>query len=292
MPMQKHDRIAWNWQGNAIEIAVTRAGSGPTLLMLPALSSISTRGEMRPLQERLAREFATVAVDLPGFGDAPRPAIAWSPQTYRDFLADLLADAAARPFATVAAGHAAGYCLTVARTRPGAAGRLCLIAPTWRGPLPAMMGRRYAAFSQIARAGDMPYVGAALYRLNVNRFMVRMMALGHVYVDSGALPARLIAEKLAVTRAPGARHAGIRFVCGELDPMTSREEWLDTARGVSDPIFVVYGVDTPPKSKAEMEALAELPNVRSALLPEGKLGIHEEFADRVAEELRPFLRGD
>jgi pimeloyl-ACP methyl ester carboxylesterase len=121
--------------------------------------------------------------------------------------------------------------------------------------------------------------------------MVRMMALGHVYVDPGALPESLLAEKLAVTRAAGARHASIRFVVGELDPMQSREEFLDAAKHVSDPILLVYGADTPAKSKAEMEALAALPNVRTALLPAGKLAIHEEFADQVAERLRKFLHG-
>jgi pimeloyl-ACP methyl ester carboxylesterase len=154
-------RIDWNWQGEAVSVGVTRAGAGPALLMLPALSSISTRREMRPLQERLASDYATVAVDWPGFGDAPRPAMAWHPDAYRAFLAEVLA--VERPFATVAAGHAAAYCLAAARAWPGAAGRLCLMAPTWRGPLPTVMGKRHKVFAGIARAGDLPVIGAALY---------------------------------------------------------------------------------------------------------------------------------
>jgi pimeloyl-ACP methyl ester carboxylesterase len=288
--MQIHpDHIDWVWQSAAVRLGVTRMGAGPTILMLPALSSISTRGEMRPLQERLAAAFTTVAIDWPGFGDAPRPAVRWQPDAYRAFLADVLEKAVERPLATVAAGHAAGYCLAAAHARPGTTGRLCLVAPTWRGPLPTVMGMRHAAFGHIARTGDLPVIGNLLYRLNVNPFMVRMMALGHVYRDPGALPERVLAEKLAVTRAAGARHASIRFVVGELDPMTSREEFLDAARTVSDPVLVVYGADTPPKSKAEMAELAALPNIRTALLPVGKLAIHEEFADEVAGALRAFL---
>ncbi len=283
------DHIDWSWQGAAVRVGMTRMGTGPTLLMLPALSSISTRGEMRPLQERLAGAFTTVAMDWPGFGDAPRPPFQWQPDTYRAFLADVLKQAVARPFATVAAGHAAGYCLAAARAQPGTTGRLCLIAPTWRGPLPTVFGKRHRAFGQIARAGDVPVVGDLLYRLNVNPFMVRMMSLGHVYRDPAALPERLLAEKLAVTRAAGARHASIRFVVGELDPMASREEFLGTARQVAEPILVVYGADTPPKSKAEMAELAALPNVRSVLLPAGKLAVHEEFAGEMAAALRAFF---
>jgi pimeloyl-ACP methyl ester carboxylesterase len=289
--MQIHrDHLDWSWQGATVRLGVTRMGAGLTILMLPALSSISTRGEMRPLQERLAAAFTTVAIDWPGFGDAPRPAARWQPQAYRAFLADVLATAIEHPFAIVAAGHAAGYCLAAARARPGTTGRLCLIAPTWRGPLPTVIGKRHAALRHIARAGDLPGLGDLIYRLNVNPLMVRMMALGHVYRDPGALAPDKLAEKLAVTRAAGARHASIRFVAGELDPMTSRDEFLDAARQVSEPILVIYGADTPPKSKAEMEELARLPNVRTALLPAGKLAIHEEFADEVAGALRAFLQ--
>jgi pimeloyl-ACP methyl ester carboxylesterase len=288
--MQIHrDHIDWSWQGAPVHLGVTRMGAGPTVLLLPALSSISTRSEMRPLQERLAAAFTTIAIDWPGFGDAPRPAIRWQPDVYRAFLADVLEQAVERPLATVAAGHAAGYCLNAARTRPGTTGRLCLIAPTWRGPLPTVMGKRHTAFRYIAGAGDLPAIGQFIYRLNVNPFMVRTMALGHVYRDAGALPERVMAEKLAVTRAVGARHASIRFVVGELDPMASREEFLDAARQVTEPILLIYGADTPPKSKAEMAELAALPNVRTTLLPAGKLAIHEEFADEVAGVLRGFL---
>jgi len=288
--MQIHgDHIDWVWQGAAVRLAVTRLGAGPTILMLPALSSISTRAEMRPLQECLAGAFATVAIDWPGFGDAPRPAVRWQPDAYRAFLAEVLEQVVEHPFATVAAGHAAGYCLAAARARPGTTGRLCLIAPTWRGPLPTVMGKRHAAFGHLARAGDLPVIGELLYRLNVNPLMVHMMALGHVYRDPGALGERVMAEKLAVTRASGARHASIRFVVGELDPMTSREEFLDAARQATEPILLIYGADTPSKSKAEMAELAALPNVRTALLPAGKLAIHEEFAEEVADALRAFL---
>jgi pimeloyl-ACP methyl ester carboxylesterase len=284
-----HDRIDWSWHGKAVRLGVTRMGSGPVVLMLPALSSISTRGEMRPLQERLASAFSTIAIDWPGFGDAPRPAVAWQPDAYRTFLADVLAQVE-RPFATIAAGHAAGYCVAAASVRPGSAGRLCLMAPTWRGPLPTMMGKRHKAFGGIARAGDLPVIGQLLYRINVNPFMVRMMALGHVYRDPAALPPHLLAEKLAVTRASGARHASIRFVVGELDPMASRAEFLDTASRVTDPILLFYGADTPTKSKAEMAELAALPNVRAVLLPAGKLAIHEEYADQATAALRVFLQ--
>ena len=202
-------RIEWDWRDTSVVVGITRAGAGPVLLMLPALSSISTRGEMRPLARLLADEFTTVTVDWPGFGQAPRPAIAWRPAAYRAFLAELLE--AERPFATIAAGHAAGYCVAVARSRPGSAGRLVLVAPTWRGPLPTVTGKRHAAFGRIARAGDLPVLGEALYRLNVNPFMVKKMALGHVYVDAAWLDKTGLPE-------PGSQEATMLSFAASAEP--------------------------------------------------------------------------
>jgi pimeloyl-ACP methyl ester carboxylesterase len=282
------DRINWAWRGRSIEIGVDTRGRGPTVLMLPALSSISTRAEMRPLAEQLASTFMTIAVDWPGFGDLPRPGIAWEPDAYRAFLAFIL-ETMDTPRAAVAAGHAAGYLIEHAAVHPGSAGRLCLVAPTWRGPLPTMMGGRRAAFRYISRLVDVPVIGSALYRLNVNGPMIRMMARGHVYSNPHWLVGGRLAEKLAVTNAPGARHASFRFVAGELDPMQTSEAFLSLARRVVDPVLVVYGADTPRRSKTEMEALAQIPGIKSRMLEAGKLAVHEEFPTAIAEELRAFL---
>ena len=92
-------------------------------------------------------------------------------------------------------------------------------------------------------------------------------------------------------RASGARHSSIRFVAGELDPMASREAFLSTARQVNDPIMVVYGAETPPRSRAEIEALAGLPNVVATVVPHAKLAVHEEFPDEVATAIKKFLLG-
>jgi pimeloyl-ACP methyl ester carboxylesterase len=168
---------------------------------------------------------------------------------------------------------------------------LCLIAPTWRGPLPTMMGGRRRLGELIARVGDLPVLGQILYRLNVNPPMVRMMARGHVYADPDWLTGERFAQKMTVVTAPGARHAAIRFVAGMLDPMPNRSLFIETARRTKEPILVVYGAATPRRSKAEMEILASIPHVRSVELSHGKLAVHEEFPDAVAEAMRPLLSG-
>ena len=281
------ETITFPWHGKTVELGLTRIGTGPRVLLLPAPSSISTRREMAGLQTRLVDVFETVAVDLPGFGDRPRPALPWSPDTYRTFLDAVTREI--RPAATIAAGHAALYLLGQAAAHPGSAGRLVLIAPTWRGPLPSMAGKRHGWFDTIAKAVDIPLAGSLLYRLTVNPPVIRMMARGHVYENETFLAGPRLAEKRAVTEARGARHASVRFVAGALDPFTSREAMLEAARTLRDPALIVIGGNSPPKSTAEMQALAALPGIQTARLQHGKFGVHEEFPDDVAAAILPFL---
>ena len=282
------EQIEWEADGRRIRLGLTRFGQGPSLLLLPALSSISTRTEMRTLQERLGAAFSTVAIDWPGFGTLARPKIDWRPSLYRAFLRFVL-DRVIQPSVTIAAGHAASYALAEAADDPASTGRLCLLSPTWRGPLPTMTGRRMRLFRWIARAVDPPLVGSALYRLNVNGPVIRMMARGHVYADPDWLTPERMAEKRAVTEAPGARHASLRFVTGELDPFADRTAFLDAATRVRSSILVVYGGSAPAKSKAEMTALTSLASAQSVELPQGKLSFYEEFPDQTAKVILQFL---
>src|SRR5262245_16245765 len=284
------EQVAWSWRGETVRVGIDWLGSGPSVLLLPALSSISTRREMRPLQKRLSAQYRIAAIDWPGFGDQSRPALDWDPEAYSAFLAFLLTSVIPHPHAIIAAGHAATYALKHVAGDATATGRLVLIAPTWRGPLPTMMGGHRPFFGRLCRLVDLPGIGPLIYRLNVNRMMVRRMGAGHVYVDRGFLTEERLREKLAVTRATGARFASVRFVTGLLDPLRSRDEFLELARQAAVPILLVHGAETPPRSRAEMEALAALPNVSSVRLPRGKLAVHEELPDATAEDIAPFLQ--
>ena len=135
---------------------------------------------------------------------------------------------------------------------------------------------------------DLPIIGPLFYRLNVNRLVIRYMAAGHVYTDLRWLYGERLRQKLAVTRSPGARFSSVRFVTGKLDPLETRTEFLDVARSPV-PTLMIYGAQTPSRSRAEMEALASVPSIRSVMLPLGKLSVHEEFPDLVAETIKPFL---
>src|ERR1700730_17958454 len=84
--MAKARKIRWAWKGTEVALGMDDAGNGPTVILLPALSSISTRDEMRPLFDRLVPSFRVVTVDWPGFGDESRPQIDWTPEALSAFL--------------------------------------------------------------------------------------------------------------------------------------------------------------------------------------------------------------
>ena len=126
-------------------------------------------------------------------------------------------------------------------------------------------------------------------KMYVSRFVVAKMVKEHVYSDPDWLTGDRLEAKLIVTRAPGARHASVRFVTGGLDLVADRAAFLDLAQQAKTPILAVYGDQTPAKSRAEMEVLSVLPNVSVNRLPAGKLSIHEEFPDAVAHVILPFL---
>ena len=289
--MATAQQIRWVWKGMEVTLGIDVAGDGPTVVLLPALSSISTREEMRPLFDRLTPNFRVVTSDWPGFGDQPRPRIDWTPQVVSAFLDWFLSEVVGPPYSIVAAGHAAGYALQHAVCRPGTTEHLALIAPTWRGPFPTMMGGQRPWFARVRAAIDHRGIGPLLYRLNVSRFAVAKMAREHVYSDPDWLTGDRREAKLTVTRATGARHASVRFVTGGLDLVEDRAAFLDLVQQAKTPILAIYGDQTPPKSRAEMKALSALPTVRSKLLPAGKLSIHEEFPDAVAKVITPFLSG-
>jgi pimeloyl-ACP methyl ester carboxylesterase len=288
MSRNARQTYSWTWQGQPVAIAYDTFGSGPPCLLLPALSTVCTREEMRPLASLLAGHFTVTLVDWPGFGESSRQPFAYEPALFHRFLRDFVRSMFPEAPTVVAAGHAAGYVLELARTNPRSWPRIALIAPTWRGPLPTAMARPSARWSWVRRVVRAPLIGETLYRLNTARPVIALMYRRHVYADPQRVTGEFVRTKQAVARERHARHASVAFVTGALDPVDSRAAFHDLIASSAVPLLIVYGADTPPRSRAEMEALRGLDRVDVRVIP-GSLGIHEEEPDAVWRALMPFL---
>jgi pimeloyl-ACP methyl ester carboxylesterase len=259
------------------------------VLLLPAFSTVSSREEMRPLASRLAAlGFACTLTDWPGFGSSTRGRLDYDPALYHRFLVDLVAATMPRGTSVIAAGHASSYALALGHARSGLWRRLVLLAPTWRGPLPTAMGlhpRAYALVRSLVRA---PAIGEALYRVNTHPGVIKLMYRRHVYQNAALVTPQFVAAKQGFARQPGARFASVAFVTGALDPLLDRHGFQALLTPPPAPTLILCGTATPPKSKAEMAAIAAGPDVAMKWLP-GSLGLHEEFAAAISEPIASFL---
>lgn len=277
----------WQHQGKSLTIAYETLGQGSPVLLLPAFSTVSSRTEMVRIAQILAPQFQVITLDWLGFGESDRPPIQYDRSLYQQLLQDFVQDCCPQPLAIVAAGHAAGYAMQLAQQQPGVCAKLLLVAPTWKGPLRAM-GAPIPVAAVVRNLVRSPLLGQGLYALNTHPAFLKWMYQRHVYVDQDKLTPDFITGKHRITQQSGARFAPAAFVTGGLDPMDDREEWLKVGRSLPLPVQVIIPEQAPPKSKAEMEALAALPQIQEKRTP-GTLGVHEEYASEVAAIAVPFL---
>ncbi len=281
-------RYQWSWQDRTLAIAYETAGTGQPILLLPAFSTVSSRTEMAGLAEYLSPQFQVTTVDLPGFGDSARPPVDYSPAFYRQFLSDFLRDIYNAPAIVIAAGHAAGYAIAQAALVPNSISKLILVAPTWRGPLPTMVRGQKPWLKSVRALIRTPIIGQFLYQLTTTPSFLSFMYRRHVYTDPHRLTADLLSHKRESTQQPGARFGAAAFVTGGLDPYLDRASIIAQLQALTIPVMLVIGENSPPKSKAEMLALAEVSGVTSCTLP-GTLGLHEEYPRELYTVIQPFL---
>jgi pimeloyl-ACP methyl ester carboxylesterase len=277
----------WNWQNQQLRVIYETFGQGSPLLLLPAFSSVSTRGEVGELAQLLASHFQVTALDWPGFGESDRLSLDYNPKIYRQFLAYFVKSVFNQRINVVAAGHAAGYVLQLAVKEPDAFARIVLVAPTWRGPLPTM-GANANIAAMVRGLVRSPILGQALYKLNTTPSFLSWMYSRHVFTDTAKLTPNFINEKWQSTQQPNARFASAAFVTGNIDTIDSQTEFLSLVQSLSAPIMAVIGESSPSKSRQEMDALAALPGVNSIVIP-GSLGLHEEYPKIVFDSILPFL---
>jgi pimeloyl-ACP methyl ester carboxylesterase len=280
----------WTWQGQVQIVVYETLGKGTPVLLLPAFSTVSTREEMGGIAQHLSSQFQVITLDWPGFGDSERSSLDYRSSLYHQFLQDFLRDILDKPTAIVAAGHAAGYTMQLAQKMPQSVSRIVLVAPTWRGPLPTM-GANPQVSGMVRELVRSPILGQVLYQMNTTASFLRLMYGRHVYVEDAKLTPEFISHKREITQQAGARYAPAAFVTGAIDPVQERDELLGYFQSLPVPVIVIIGEQVPPKSREEMDVIAGLPGVQSAVLP-GSLGMHEECAGAVSEVILHFLETD
>ena len=277
----------WNLQDKQYQIVYETIGQGNPVLLLPAFSTVSSRTEMKGIANILATQYRVTVLDWLGFGESPCPPVDYNPVLFQQLLEDFVKSIFNRPIILIAAGHASGYASKLAQDNPDILSKLILVAPTWQGPF-KVMGLGDGVRKSVKNLVRSPIIGQTLYYLNTTPSFLRLMYKRHVYVDETKLTPEFIAQKHRITAKNGARYAPAAFVTGAIDPVANREEFLHLLSSVSVPVLIIVAENAPPKSKAEMNAMAELDKVQTVRLA-GTLGIHEEYPEAVTEAIQNFI---
>lgn len=125
-----------------------------------------------------------------------------------------------------------------------------------------------------------------------NEKAIQSQYKSHVYANPENVTSSIIESRYALTKQKGARYVPASFLTGLLDPVQSREDFLELFANLEGkiPALVVSTEGSPKRSKAEMQALKGSKGVSKFVEVPGALLPQEEYPTVVAEELCKFLQ--
>ncbi|KAL6997315.1 hypothetical protein U1Q18_007441 [Sarracenia purpurea var. burkii] len=307
----KTNKWQWKFKDTSINIYYEehkKESTDPTknILMIPTISDVSTVEEWRSVAKDIIQRVGKInwqatIVDWPGLGYSDRPKLDYNADVMEKFLVDFM-NAPNSPISCLdddlvifGGGHAATLTVRAAKKGLVKPSAIAAVAPTWAGPLPIVFGRdsnmesRYGLLRGTLRA---PAVGWMMYNVLVsNENAIQSQYKSHVYANPDNVTSDIIDSRYALTKREGARYVPAAFLTGLLDPVKSREEFVELFAGLEGriPVLVVSSPGSPKRSKAEMEALREAKGVSKFVEVPGALLPHEEYPIIIAEELYTFL---
>ncbi|XP_057726722.1 uncharacterized protein LOC130942059 [Arachis stenosperma] len=300
----------WKFNDNSINIyyeehAKEAEEPSQNILLMPTISDVSTVEEWRLVAGDIVQRNGNVnwratIVDWPGLGYSDRPKIDYNADVLESFLVDFINSPTGpikpeNDLIIFGGGHAASIVVRAAKKGLVKPKAVAAVAPTWAGPLPIVFGRdssmetRYGLLRGTLKA---PAVGWMMYNMLVsNEKSIQSQYKSHVYENPDNVTPGIVESRYALTKRKGARYLPAAFLTGELDPVTSREEFLELFAGLEGktPVLVVSAKGAPKRSKAEMEALKGAKGVSKFVEVPGALLPQEEYPAIVAQELYKFL---
>lgn len=197
-----------------IRVSYYRDGpeNGRPLVMIHAINAAPSAFELKPLFEHYRSQRRVYALDLPGFGFSDRGDRRYSPQLYSETIADFVTRAIGQPVDALALSLGCEFTAGAALSAPDRFATLTFISPTGfsRRGLPNGQGK-IAQWSH--KALSVPLWGSALFKLLAIRPSIRYF-MNKSFI--GAVPEEYIEYAYATAHQPGAHHAPLYFLSGQL----------------------------------------------------------------------------
>ena len=208
--------------------------SGRELVLVHSINAAPSAYEMKPLFEHYRSTRPVLAPDLPGFGFSERSDRRYSPQLYVTALTGILRQLVSEPVDLVAFSLSAEFAAGVAQAVPELIRSLVLISPTGFSSRTMPGGQTGKRIHRVLR---LPALSQGLFAALTSRPSIRYFLRQSF---AGPVPPEMVEYAYAASHQPGARHAPLYFLSGQLFTHDATDRLY---AGVSQPVLVLHDQD-------------------------------------------------
>jgi pimeloyl-ACP methyl ester carboxylesterase len=210
-----------------------RAKEGRPLVLVHSINAAASAMEMTPLFEHYRKSRPVYALDLPGFGFSERSSREYSPEMYAFALVDFLKTQVEEPADVIALSLSSEFAAQASLISPESFHSLALISPTGLSQTESEQGTRSNRHALLAFAlWERPLYDLIATRRSIQKFL-SMSFLGTV-------PPELVDYAYLTAHQPGAQHAPLYFLSGNLFTPGVRVKVYEK---VEKPTLVLYDRD-------------------------------------------------
>jgi len=235
------------WQWRDYRVHYTQAGSATAHPERPALLLIHGFGastdHWRKNVAELQSDFEVYAMDLIGFGRSSKPSSGYSPDLWRDQIAEFITDTIGRP-AVVAGNSIGGYSsLYAGATRPDAVAGVCMLngvgSFSQQQPTEDPNPFQKAVGELVKTVILSPFPSWIIFQFVRNRSYIRK-TLEQVYVNKSEVTDQLVEDVYRPATDPEAAAAFAALFKAE------RGEYVDTLLAkMTCPLLLIWGDEDP-----------------------------------------------
>jgi pimeloyl-ACP methyl ester carboxylesterase len=220
-------------QAGAVSYYSQRRAEGRPLVLVHSVNAAASAYEVRPLFLHYRSRRPVYALDLPGYGFSSRENRHYSPELYQDSIAEFLREVVGEPADVVALSLSSEFAARAALAEPDLFASLALVSPTGFGPDQNSQKKSTNPYPVLS----FPLWGRPLFDLIATRASIEYF-LAKSFL--GPVPGEMIEYAYATAHQPGAEHAPLRFISGNLFTLGVREQVYDRLRV---PTLVLYDRD-------------------------------------------------
>ena len=260
----------------------SEAATGRPLVLIHAINAAASAYEMSPLFSHYMGQRPVFALDLPGFGFSDRPDIRYSPDVFKQAILEFLEQVVREPADIVALSLGSEFAALAASAAPERFNSLALISPTGfrengSGGSP-LGGLAY-------RVLTFPFGGRAFFDMLATMPSIRYF-LSRSF--NGPPDEGLAQYAYRSAHQPGAHHAPLYFITGQLFTPTIRQ---DAYARLPMPVLVIYDEDGFTNFETLQPFAGEHPNWRLARIQPTRGLPHFEQLGATTGALDAFWQG-